>query len=181
MAKLNLKDEIQIPAGTTVTMNGAILKVVGKSGNLERRISHPMIKVAIADNKLTLSLKNGSKREKMMMKTFKAHIKNMIKGASEKYTYKLKVCSSHFPMTVVKEGKKLTVKNFLGEKIPRHADIMEGVEVEIHGAEIIVIGADKEKTGQTAANIERSTRLTNKDRRKFQDGIYITEKSGVEI
>ena len=116
-----------------------------------------------------------------MLKTFESHLKNMIRGVSERFVYKLRVCSSHFPMTVTKENNKITVKNFLGEKIPRTAKIIEDAEVEIKGFDIVVTSINKEKAGQTAANIERSTRLTNKDRRKFQDGIFIIEKAGVEL
>lgn len=181
MAKLNIKDEIAIPEEVTVAIEAPLVKVNGPNGSLERRMSHPMIVIIPSEGKVTFELKNGTKREKMMMKTFEAHLKNMMVGAKENYTYKLRVCSSHFPMTVVKEGNKITVKNFLGEKLPRIANITEGVEVTINGPEITVTGPNKEKTGQTAANIERSTRLTNKDRRRFQDGIYITEKAGVEI
>jgi large subunit ribosomal protein L6 len=181
MAKLNLKDEIAIPEGVKVVVEAPLIKISGPNGNLERRMTHPMIAITPSEDKVTFELKNGTKREKMMMKTYEAHLKNMMMGAKDNYTYRLRVCSSHFPMTVAKEGNKITVKNFLGEKIPRIANIPEGVEVQINGPEITVVGPNKEKTGQAAANIERSTRLTNKDRRKFQDGIYITEKAGTEL
>ena len=181
MAKLNITDKLIIPEGAKVTIEGALIKVEGPEGKMERRMSHPMIKITQKDNKIEFNLKNGTKREKMMLKTFKAHLKNMVNGVSEKYTYKLSICSGHFPMTVSKEGNGLIIKNFLGEKVPRTAKIIEGVDVEINGQEIIVSCSDKEKAGQTAANIERSTRLTNKDRRRFQDGIFMTEKAGVQI
>ena len=36
----------------------------------------------------------------------------------------------------------------------------------------MVRGIDKEKVGQTVANIERATKVKNRDIRVFQDGIY---------
>jgi large subunit ribosomal protein L6 len=181
MVKLNIRDTVEIPEGVTVQIGSPTIKVSGPKGDVERRMSHPMIGITQEDKKIVFEMKKGTKREKMMLKTFKAHLKNMLQGVNEEYTYKLKVCSSHFPMTVTKEGNIITVKNFLGEKIPRIAKIMEGTVVEVNGQDITVTSNNKENAGQTAANIEKSTRLTNKDRRRFQDGIFITEKAGVKI
>jgi len=113
MAKLNISDKLEVPEGVTVTLEAPLVKVVGPEGTLERRMSHPMIKITLNDKEINLELKKGTKREKMMLKTFKAHLRNMMKGATEKYVYKLKICSGHFPMNVSKEGNKLIVNNFL--------------------------------------------------------------------
>lgn len=109
-----------------------------------------------------------------------AHIVNMFNGVTDGYFAKLKVCSGHFPMQVKVEGTKLQIKNFLGEKIPRAASILNGVKVEVKGDMIEVNGIDKEKVAQTAANIEQATRITNRDRRIFQDGCYLVVKAGEE-
>ena len=113
-----------------------------------------------------------------MLYTFKAHINNLIRGIKEGFTYKLKICSSHFPMSVSVEGDEVIIKNFLGERAPRKAKIMEGVKVEISDDIINVYGVDKEKTGQTAVRIEQATRIKKRDKRIFQDGIYLIEKPG---
>ena len=42
--------------------------------------------------------------------------------------------------------------------------------------DVTVTGSDREKVGQTAANIERACKIKKRDRRVFQDGIYIVSK-----
>jgi large subunit ribosomal protein L6 len=42
---------------------------------------------------------------------------------------------------------------------------------------VVLTGIDKEKVGNTAANIEHATRIRKRDPRVFQDGIYITERA----
>jgi large subunit ribosomal protein L6 len=76
-------------------------------------------------------------------------------------------------MTMAVQGREFVVNNYFGERVPRRAQILDGVDVKVENkTDIIVSGIDKEKVGQTAANIERSTTVKNRDRRVFQDGIY---------
>ena len=105
----------------------------------------------------------------------------MINGVLNQYTYTLKICSGHFPMNVSVVNDKVIIKNFFAEKIPREAKILPKVEVKINGDIITVKSADRELAGQTASNIEQACRITNRDRRIFMDGIYITSKANKEI
>ena len=84
-------------------------------------------------------------------------------------------------MTVAVSGDEFTIQNFLGEKVPRKLKIKEGAEVKVEGEEISVEGVDKEIISQTAASIEQLTRISNRDRRIFQDGCYIIMKDNKEI
>jgi large subunit ribosomal protein L6 len=118
----------------------------------------------------------GNKNDYKTIKSYVAHIKNMFHGLSENFVYKLEICNVHFPMTAKVEGSRLVITNFLGEKTPRIANLVPGVEVKVQGNIILVSSPDRELAGQTAANIEKITIITKRDRRVFQDGIFITEK-----
>ena len=171
-----LTKRIIVPEGVEVSIDGA-LTVKGPKGEIKRLLSYPTIEVKKEERDVVIEPKRFTKREKKIINTFRAHVNNMIKGVQEPFQYEVKICSSHFPMSVKIEGKELVVKNFYGEKVPRRADIMEGVKVNIDGDLIKIEGSDIEKVGQTAANFEKSTRITNRDRRIFQDGLWIIKKA----
>ena len=181
MVKTDLMDKISIPEGVEVEIESTEIKVKGPKGELERNIFTPSIKISKEEGFVVFSVSNAAKKQKMIMKTTEAHLKNMMKGVLEGYEYTLKICSGHFPMTVSFENGEIIVKNFLGESVPRKRKIRDDVEVEIKGNDILVKGADKEKVGQAAASIEAVTRMTNKDRRRFQDGIFMVSKAGKEL
>ncbi len=179
MVKLKeLKQIIRIPEGVTFDIVDSYLYLKGSKGENKKKILRSIIKIKKQGDSILLDSSKSTRKEKKLLMTLKAHIKNLIRGVLEGYTYKLKVCSGHFPMNVTLENKTLSIKNFLGEKIPRKSKILDDVDVKIDGDIITVTGVDKEKTGQTAANIEQSTRVTNRDRRVFQDGCYIISKPG---
>ena len=110
------------------------------------------------------------------MGTAVAHIRNMITGVTEGYTYKLKIVYSHFPVTAKVEGDKILIQNFLGERTPRVAKIVGDTKVEIKDQEITVTGIDLEEVSQTSGNIEQACRIIGFDRRRFPDGVFITSK-----
>jgi large subunit ribosomal protein L6 len=84
-------------------------------------------------------------------------------------------------MNISITGKQFTVKNFIGEKVPRVMELREGVEVKIEGSDIIISSPDKELAGQTAGAIELLCRRPGFDPRIFQQGIYIIEKAGKPV
>jgi len=176
-----LRKELEIPEGVEVNLeeNDIIVKFQGKE--IRRTLFFPTVALSLKDKMVILDPKKFSKREKKIINTYTAHILNMFKGIQEDYEYKVEICSSHFPMSVGVENNMVVVKNFLGEKVPRKAKIREGVVAKIEGNYVVITGADKEKVGQTAANCEQSTRITNRDRRRFQDGLWIVKKGEKEL
>jgi large subunit ribosomal protein L6 len=172
-----IESTIAIPKGVTVTKDGAALKVKGPKGELSRNFAHPSVNVAVDAQNVVVSCEYPKIREKAMVGTFAAHVRNMVHGVTEGYTYGLKVVYSHFPMKVAVKGDRVEVSNYLGGHAMRYADIVRGCKVKVNGADITVEGIDVEACGQTAANMEKATRRLGFDKRTFQDGIYIVHKS----
>lgn len=179
--KKELFQEVEIPECVEVSVNDNVVSVKGPEGESVREFKIGKLDLEKKDNKIIIGNPKATKTDKRLMNTLAAHIKNMIKGVQEKFEYKLKICFSHFPITVDVSDKTATIKNFLGEKIPRKCKIVPGVDVKVDGQIITVTSNNKELAGQVAANFEMATKVGNRDRRVFQDGIFITSKCGVEI
>ncbi len=174
--KDTLTEEITTPEKVTIILDNGTVKVKGPKGELERKLLHPRVKITQEDNKIIFTAVKKSKLDKKMMYTCRAHLNNMIKGVQEGFTCKLKICSGHFPMNVSVANNELSIKNFIGEKVPRKLKLDPKITVAVQGEEITIQGIDRELVGQTAGSIEKITRRSSFDRRIFQQGIYITEK-----
>ncbi|MCE5337413.1 MAG: 50S ribosomal protein L6 [Methanomicrobiaceae archaeon] len=174
---MGITRQVEIPPGVDVTLEGSVLTVSGPKGTLARDMRFPQIAIKVEGGEVVVSTASDKKRFLAMSGTFEAHVKCMIQGVVEGYEYRMKVVYSHFPIQLKQQGNRLEIANFLGEKQPRIAKIIEGVTIKIGNDEVTLTGIDKEKVGNTAANIEHATKITNRDPRVFQDGIYITERA----
>lgn len=177
----NYREEMEVPEGVTVEKQGRDLIAKGPKGEVRRQLYSPRVDLTVENNKVVLSTAAMRKREKAIIGTYRAHIKNMLRGVTEGHIYKLKICSGHFPVNVSFSNNVLTVKNFIGEKVPRTLSVSSEVSVKVDGDMITVESPNKEAAGQTAGSIEKLTRRVNFDKRIFQDGIYIIEKDGKPI
>jgi len=171
-----IKKEIKIPEGVDVILEGRKITVKSKKTTLERTLSHPKIVFEKKDKAIIIHCKMPTKKEAALAGTFAGHIKNMVEGITNGFTYEMKVVYAHFPVKTSVKGKEFIVENFLGERTPRKAKILGETKVEITGEKILLTGSDIEKVSQTAANIEKATKIRNRDPRVFQDGIYIVRK-----
>ena len=177
----NMEYKVAIPEKVDVTLIHGLLTAKGPKGEVKRKFIFPKVSIERQGNEIVLNSKKATKREKATIFTTEAHLKNMFKGVLEGCTYKLKICSGHFPMKVSYKNNIFEVKNYMGETVPRTLKIRPGVTVEVKEPEIIVSAPDKELAGQTAAAIEHVTKRAAFDRRIFQDGIYIIVKDGVDV
>ncbi len=179
--KKELFQTVEIPEGIDAEIDGARVTIKNADRKNEREFNISNLTMEKKGNKIIIGNKKASKKEKRNMNSIAAHIINMIKGVQEKFEYKLKICFSHFPVTVEIKGNEALIKNFLGERVARKVKIPEGANVKVEKEIITVNSEDKELAGQAAANFENATRISKRDRRIFQDGIFITSKCGEDI
>ncbi|MDD1656148.1 MAG: 50S ribosomal protein L6 [Methanomicrobiales archaeon] len=168
---------VKIPEGVTVKLEGSTLAVKGPKGTLTRDMYFPGIQMAVQGRELSISTESERKKLLAMVGTFAAHVRNMCRGVTDGYQYRMKVVYSHFPIQLKMAGSTLEVHNFLGEKTTRFARVEPGVSVALGSDEVTLTGIDRETVGKTAANIEHATRIRNRDPRVFQDGVYIVERT----
>jgi large subunit ribosomal protein L6 len=173
--------EIKIPQEVEVEVRDNLVKVKGPKGELERRFETKTVKGSVKiekiENKVRVSSESENRKVKALIGTIIAHIRNMITGVTKGFVYKLRGVYSHFPFNIKVEKDKILIQNFLGERVPRVAERVENVEVKVDGLEITLYGIDKEKVGLMATKLEQATRITARDRRTFQDGIYLVSVS----
>jgi large subunit ribosomal protein L6 len=169
---------VEAPDGVNFELKGMKIIVTGPKGMLERDFTGEPVNINLSRNKITLSVAFPRKRELAMLGTIEAHIRNMIVGVTEGYTYRLTIVYSHFPITVDVKPGEVIIKNLYGQRDPRRAKIFgTDVKVKVDGDELIVTGINKEHVGQTSANIQEVCKLRgkyHKDPRRFMDGIWLS-------
>jgi len=169
---------VEIPEDVKVEITNRKVRVSGPKGTLEEDLSHLPCALEVDKGRVLVTSSWPRKAETAKAGTAAARIRNMIKGVKTGFTFKMKVVHAHFPVTlkVIEKERKLLIENFTGEKTPRVAQIVGDSKVKASGDEIVIQGINLEHVSQTAANIEQSTKIKDKDQRVFLDGIYLLEK-----
>jgi large subunit ribosomal protein L6 len=168
--------EIEIPDDVSAETDHLELTVEGPNGSVTRRLWYPDVDVTVEDGAVVIASENEDAKTNATVGTFESHVANMIHGVTEGWEYAMEVYYAHFPMQVNVEGDEVVIENFLGESAARRTPIRGDTDVQIDGETVTLSGSDKEAVGQTAADIEQLTKVTDKDTRVFQDGVYIVEK-----
>jgi len=173
---------MEIPSECNATIEGLTLTVSGPKGTLSREFFQPQLNLAIEGNEFVASTKVSRKKTRALCGTAVAHFRNMCIGVQHGYEYTMKIVYSHFPITVEAKGDTLIIKNFIGERGVRSARLIGDVKVHTSEDEVVVSGVDIEDVSQSAANIQLATKIRDKDRRIFLDGIYVIRKrKGEEV
>ncbi|RQG91355.1 50S ribosomal protein L6 [Natrarchaeobius halalkaliphilus] len=171
-----MRVELEIPDNVTVETDHLDVTVDGPEGTVSRRLWYPDVTVDVEDDTLVIESDTDDAKTNATVGTFESHVQNAFHGVTEGWEYEMEVFYSHFPMQVRAEGTDVVIENFLGEKAPRRTTIHGDTDVSVDDEVVVLTGPNKEDVGQTAADIEQLTKVSGKDTRVFQDGVYITKK-----
>jgi large subunit ribosomal protein L6 len=171
--------ERPLPEGVKAKLVGRKIELTGPKGSLSRNFPIEAIALTFGAHSVTLTLRLPPERKKSraLLGTWERHIGNLADGVTRGFEAKMKSVAAHFPMKLSVKDGHLLIENFLGEKHPRSAAILDGIEASVEGEFVVLRGLDIERVGQCAATIERTTRIRDYDPRVFQDGIYLIERA----
>src|SRR5690606_3831534 len=99
------------------------------------------------------------------------------------FRYTLRAVYAHFPININIEGKVVEVRNFVGERRVRRVTVRGDTVAKKNPKvkdQIELEGNSIEDVSQSAADIQQSCLVRNKDIRKFLDGVYISESGPIE-
>lgn len=182
MKFIQTEEILNIPQGVTVDIKARIVTVTGPRGTLNKNLRHINITFAkVSNEQVKFSVLHGDRKHVAALRTVKSLVNNMVIGVTKGFKYKMRYVYAHFPINVnvLEDGKVVEIRNFLGEKQIRSVRVLDGVTVEISSAqkdELVLLGNSLENVSQSAADIQQSCLVKNKDIRKFLDGIYVSEK-----
>lgn len=188
MVKAILKQEIiSIPENVKVSVKSKVVTVEGPKGTLSRNFRQVPIQIAEVKEgdrvtQINVRIWFAKSKPKACVNTICKHIKNMITGVTKGFKYVMKYGYNILPMqpVAIDGGKTLQVVNYLGQKYVRKIKCCDGVTVETNDSdtkkEIIVSGIDPSAVGLTCALINQNCTIRNVDKRKFKDGIYISQR-----
>jgi len=144
------KQPIPIPDKVKVTLKGDTVSVEGPKGKVSKLFA-PVVKVSIADNKVTVSpTEDDSRFAKAMYGTVRSVIAGMVKGAAEGFSKDLEIQGVGFKANL--KGKTLDLA--LGYSHAILMDIPEGIKITVTDqTKVKVEGADKQLVGAVTAEI----------------------------
>ncbi len=144
------KKEIPLPKGVEVRQDGNVIQVKGPKGTMTTALV-PGISMSVADNVVKFERKDEEGKTRAFHGLMRALVANNVKGVSEGFKRELDIVGVGYRAEV--KGREVVFQ--LGYSHPVRFAIPEGIDITIEPKtnHITVTGIDRQKVGQTAAEI----------------------------
>jgi large subunit ribosomal protein L6 len=143
------KKPVAVPSGVTATVDGQTVKVKGAKGELSFRVPDE-VAVAMDNGAVKVDPREETKVARAKWGMSRAQVQNLVEGVTKGFEKKLEVNGVGYRAQVAGKVLKLS----LGYSHDIDYPIPAGVTITTpKPTEILVAGIDKQKVGQTAAEI----------------------------
>jgi large subunit ribosomal protein L6 len=143
------KSPIALPQGAEVAIKGDVITVKGPLGTISQP-ANKLVTVTNDNGTLKLAPADESREANAMSGTMRALVANMVQGVTKGFERKLTLVGVGYRAQA--QGDKLKLS--LGFSHPVVHQMPEGVKAETPSqTEIVIKGIDKQKVGQTAAEV----------------------------
>ncbi|MFM8607332.1 MAG: 50S ribosomal protein L6 [Hyphomicrobiales bacterium] len=145
------KKPVAIPSGVTAAVEGQTVKVKGSKGELSFVVPD-LVEVSQGEGAIKVVPRNESKQARALWGMSRAQVANLVKGVTAGYEKKLEINGVGYKAAVAGTVLKLN----LGYSHDVDYAIPKGIQIVTpKPTEIIITGIDKQKVGQTAAEIRK--------------------------
>lgn len=143
---------VAIPSGVEVHADGELVRVKGPKGELSSRIP-PGIGVKIEGGEVRFARANDEPQQRAWHGLVRSLVANSVEGVTKGFTRDLEIVGVGYKAEV--KGKAILFT--LGYSHPINFPIPEGINVALDAkaGKLTISGADRQKVGQTAAEIRR--------------------------
>jgi large subunit ribosomal protein L6 len=143
---------VTIPQGVDVRTEGEFVKVKGPKGELASRVP-PGIGVEVEKGEVRFSRSNDEPQQRAWHGLLRSLVANSVEGVTKGFSRDLEIVGVGYKAEV--RGK--TVVFTLGYSHPINFPIPEGINVALDAkaGKLTISGADRQKVGQTAAEIRK--------------------------
>ena len=144
------KKELPLPKGVEVRQEGNSVFVKGPKGTMTTAIV-PGISMKVEDNVVKFERKDDEGKSRAFHGLMRALVANNVKGVSEGFKRELDIVGVGYRAEV--KGKEVVFQ--LGYSHPVRFPVPEGIDITVDAktGHITITGIDKQKVGQTAAEI----------------------------
>lgn len=143
------KRAIPVPKDVTVTVDGQAVKAKGPKGELEF-VVNDLCLVALEDEAVTVKPVDDSQKARAMWGMSRTQIANIVAGVVNEFTQSLELVGVGYRAQM--KGNALSLS--LGFSHEVDYPVPEGIKIATpKPTEIVISGIDKQKVGQTAAEI----------------------------
>ena len=146
------KAPVTIPKGVEVRADAESVRVKGPKGELVSRIP-PGITVSVADGRVQFDRSNDEPQQRAFHGLLRSLVANSVAGVTKGFSKDLEIVGVGYKAEV--KGKSVVFS--LGYSHPIDFKIPEGIQVALDAkaGKLTVSGADRQKVGQTAAEIRK--------------------------